>query len=285
MSENLRPFTTQRSLALNGGWLKPTQSVYVHVQDVDGVDFVKLGREPWLQGALFGTKKRGVWKDVSLFKCMTDLRNDAVDQVIKHTMDAKDPMADAEQSGVDLQQANIRAKLFHDAKIPAIITIDLESFTTPDGRPIPAKSCRVMSTPCRRTAVHMEAIGSNFDWLLHAMVKTWAVAQKNDEEQQASDHLQSFLQEFEYMVPKPVKMKALDSDQVLVSVWLRDSQGKWKIRKRGCSKFKCNTDDAEHFKATILRAAHILKKEFDANHVLWEDPGDPQEGQVSDSTA
>ena len=235
MSENIRPFTTQRSLALNGGWLKPTQSVHVHVQDVDGVDFVKLGLQPWLQGALFGTKKRGVWKNVSLFKYMTDLRNVVVDEAIKHTMDATDPMADAEQSGVDLQQANIRAKLFHDAKIPTMITINLESFTTPDGRPIPAKSCRVMSTPCRRTAVHMEAIGSNFDWLVHAVEKNWAGAQNTVEEQQASDQLQSFLQEFEYMVPKPVKMKAVDSHQVLVSVWLRDSQGKWKIRKKAAA--------------------------------------------------
>ena len=283
MSENIRPFTTQRSLALNGGWLKPTQSVHVHVQDVDGVDFVKLGLQPWLQGALFGTKKRGVWKNVSLFKCMTDLRNVVVDEAIKHTMDATDPMADAEQSGVDLQQANIRAKLFHDAKIPTVITINLESFTTPDGRPIPAKSCRVMSTPCRRTAVHMEAIGSNFDWLVHAVEKNWAGAQNTVEEQQASDQLQSFLQEFEYMVPKPVKMKAVDSHQVLVSVWLRDSQGKWKIRKKGCSNVNYPTDDVDQFRASLLRTARMLKKEFDANHVLWEEPGDPQEGQVSDS--
>jgi hypothetical protein len=283
MSENIRPFTTQRSLALNGGWLKATQSVYVHVQDVDGVDFVKLGREPWLQGALFGTKKRGLWKDLSLFKYMTDLRNVVVDEIIKSTMDATDPMADAEQSGVDLQQANKRAKLFHDAKVPTIITINLESFTTPDGRPIPAKSCKVMSTPCRRTAVHMEAIGSNFDWLVHAVDKTWVGAEKNDEEQQASDHLQAFLKEFEYMVPKPVKMKAVDSDKVSVWVWLRDSEGKWKKKKRSCINVNYPSDDVEHFKANLLRAARILKKEFDANHVHWEEPGDPQEGQVSDS--
>ncbi len=85
------------------------------------------------------------------------------------------------------------------------------------------------------------------------------------------------------MVPKPVKMMAVDSHQVLVSVWLRGSQRKWKVRKRSCSNI--NSGDGDHFKANLLRAAHILKKEFDADPDVWEEPGDPQEGQVGDSAA
>ena len=248
--------------------------VHFHVESVGGVDFVRLAKDTCLQQVLFGSKKRGVWKEANLFQHMINLRNAKVDEAIKLALSSNDPMAD-QSTGVDLFKDAKRTKLFHDAKIDPIIEITVEAFTTPDGKPIPAKVCRVMSTPVKNTAVHLEAISSNFDWLVYAIHNQWAIGKKSIDEEAAKEILQSFVSEFEYMVPKPVKVHVVDGNHVNVRVFYRLDQGGWKKKVRGCR--KDHYEDLESYKNAILGVVGSIKKFFDENHVpAWDDNGEDE---------
>ena len=243
--------------------------VHFPVESVGGVDFVKLTKDTGVQQVLFGSKKRGVWTDANLFQHMISLRNAKVDDAIKQALSSNDPMAD-QSTVVDLFKDAKRTKLFHDAKIDPIIEITVESFTTPDGKPIPEQVCRVMSTPAKNIAVHLEAIGSNFDWLVHAVRNHWEIGKKGSDEEEAKEFLQSFVSEFEYMVPKPVKVHVTDGNHVAVRVFYRLDQGAWKKKLRGCR--KDHYEDLESYKSAILGVVGSIKKFFDENHVpFWDD--------------
>ena len=81
-----KPFTTQRSMSVAGGWMDDKVVVHFHVESVGGVDFVRLAKDTGLQQVLFGSKKRGVWKDTNLFQHMVNLRNTKVDEAIKQAL-------------------------------------------------------------------------------------------------------------------------------------------------------------------------------------------------------
>jgi hypothetical protein len=221
-----------------------------------------------LQQVLFGSKKRGAWKHVSLFKFLAELRNDKVDAAILQKFMSDDPMADDAPDENLLKAAN-RSARFADAKISPIIELTCEAFTNADGKPIPAFAFRVLSTPSKMAAVHMEAIGANFDWLVHAAHVDWAVrlrAIKLAEQQE----LDEFVQEFEYLIPKPVKVKITSKDMVVLFVYIRSFDGKWLRKQRSCSMMYFD-GDKEAFKNGIGSLAKGIKKFFDDNHHPHED--------------
>ena len=131
--------------------------------------------------------------------CLKDARNKAIDQIMTDHLRASDPMS--ESITLPDNQAS-RSKLFHESKVPPILTITMDSFVTDNGEVIESCDLKITSHPKTHGLVCLELSCSSMRWLACMCARTYADGSADDhmkEEQDTIDMIKTWL-------PHPVKL-------------------------------------------------------------------------------
>ena len=122
-----------------------------------------------------------------LLSIIRDARNAKTDEIMSNHLRESDPMS--EQALTLPTEVKARAKLFHEAKVPAVLSINMGQYMNDDGDVIAPCELNVTSHPKQFGTPAIELIGANIEWLglmcsrtyadpgddqdLLEMVKTW----------------------------------------------------------------------------------------------------------------
>ena len=122
-----------------------------------------------------------------LLSIIKDARNAKTDEIMAKHLQGSDPMS--EQAATLPTDPKARAKLFHEAKVPAVLSITMGQYMNDDGDVIAPCELNVTSHPKQYGTPAIELIGANIEWLglmcsrtyedpgddqdLLEMVKTW----------------------------------------------------------------------------------------------------------------
>jgi hypothetical protein len=160
------------------------------VLTIGAQDFVTLGHQNGNLMTMFkpgaGTKP---FLPKALLSIIKDARNAKTDDIMAKHLQASDPMS--EQAATLPTDPTARAKLFHESKVPAVISISMCQYMTDDGDVIAPCELKVTSHPKHIGVPAIELIDANLEWLgmmcsrtypdsaddeladLLEMVKTW----------------------------------------------------------------------------------------------------------------
>ena len=122
-----------------------------------------------------------------LLSIIRNARNAKTEEIMANHLRASDPMS--EQALTLPTEIKARAKLFHEAKVPAVLSITMGQYMNDDGDVIAPCELNVTSHPKQYGTPAIELIGANIEWLglmcsrtyedsgddqdLLEMVKTW----------------------------------------------------------------------------------------------------------------
>ena len=122
-----------------------------------------------------------------LLAIIRNARNAKTEEIMANHLRASDPMS--EQALTLPTEIKARAKLFHEAKVPAVLSITMGQYMNDDGDVIAPCELNVTSHPKQYGTPAIELIGANIEWLglmcsrtyedsgddqdLLEMVKTW----------------------------------------------------------------------------------------------------------------
>ena len=122
-----------------------------------------------------------------LLSIIKDARNAKTDEIMAKHLQGSDPMS--EEAATLPTDPKARAKLFHEAKVPAVLSINMGQYMNDDGDVIAPCELNVTSHPKQFGTPAIELIGANIEWLglmcsrtyadpgddqdLLEMVKTW----------------------------------------------------------------------------------------------------------------
>lgn len=196
----------------------------------------------------------------SFFSKVAQLRDSAVDALIKQHLKDEDTMADGDQVQV---KARGRSLLFHAAKVPQLIPITFPEFTLDSGERRAEYTFMVVATPKRGTALTLELTDAVLDWAKAAIEWCWGGGKRRADN--ASD-----LPQLEHA---ECKWRRRGSQGDAVYCRYRTAEGKWKTHSLTPAK----SDDEQTYLALVREAEQKVKAVFDANHVP-----EPQETEGED---
>lgn len=129
-----------------------------------------------------------------LIVTLKDARNKAVDGIIARHMRAMDPMAE----NIEVPDAiNPRMRLFHEAKVPPIVSVDMHSFMTDSGNAVPGCQIKVCTHPKAHGLMSIEFNDFNMSWIASMCCRTYpdhaGVDEGSDDEQDRVDMVRSWL--------------------------------------------------------------------------------------------
>jgi hypothetical protein len=143
------------------------------VLTIGAQDFVTLGNK---NGNLMTMFKPGAetkpFLPKALLSIIKDARNAKTDDIMAKHLQASDPMS--EQAATLPTDPTARAKLFHESKVPAVISISMCQYMTDDGDVIAPCELKVTSHPKHLGVPAIELIDANLEWLGMMCSRTYA---------------------------------------------------------------------------------------------------------------
>lgn len=284
-----KPFTVQHVLELQGGHL--TKPLKISCETVSAQCFTYLRKtDAGLARALgFPTPKNSSpFANVNIFEYLTQVRNEKVDKLIRDHLLNQDSMAD-HSCTIDIAQEG-RLRLFDDAKIPQVISVEMPPFISPEGRRVDARSIDMIATPRRNVSPCVEASAELFEWILHACHHTWPVdaVPKRKRCPSSDEDAEADLPE----LPEPVKYLDVAKDKIVLKVYYKkDTSKKWHMKSKHLNISVFNSDlTCKARDDAILAMAGILKEYYEKSHTPAldkppEDDAEPEEGVEPDHDA
>jgi hypothetical protein len=168
MDQEPAPFRCGPSITVEGGYLKKAWPCQATV--IGGAHFIALKKTDRDLGKALGYLGRSPLAGINVFDYIANLRNKKVDQLIHEK--CSDPLADIDGFKAEGKE---RIKLFSQAEIPNVVSVDLAASTAASGKRIPWIVCKVVATLYRHTTVTVEASPYMLDWLVQACPIDWSV--------------------------------------------------------------------------------------------------------------
>ena len=250
------PFTVQRALVVEGGWLQAPWPVDAKV--IEGGEFVSLQTTDRNLAKALGMNmsERSPLAKCSFFALLASTRDDAVDTLINSTKVDRDPMADSSSAAqASPVPSKGRSAAFADADIPATVTLHMAAFVTPDGQRVDEHTLRVVTTPKRRGNVTMEATPENFEWLmLAAQVEGDIPKPEKRQHEDEGDDLPT--------LSPPCQFQKTGGGKLKVYCYYRH-QGQWKKHQQSVQVGILGGDSLE---AAIRRCEGSVMDFYNSNH-------------------
>ena len=168
------------------------------VLTIGAQDFLPLGAK---NGNLMTMFKAGTkpFLPKALLSIIKDARNAKTDDIMAKHLQASDPMS--EQAATLPTDPTARAKLFHESKVPAVISISMCQYMTDDGDVIAPCELKVTSHPKHIGVPAIELIDANLEWLGMMCSRTYA-----DSGDDAEGELADLLEMVKTWLPDDVKI-------------------------------------------------------------------------------
>ena len=169
-------FTMTKSVVIRGGWLKDPWVLEADAESPadSTVFFYKISdRDRNLAKAIGGEmeSRDQVIQAGALIEELTSLVDDAVDDAIRESRIASDPMAD-QNAKVQIPTRG-REKAFEKANVPEILTVQYPALMDENGQTIKPQSIRVKAQS-RRGRAPMVVLDEDFlEWFLKAASAKW----------------------------------------------------------------------------------------------------------------
>jgi hypothetical protein len=272
MSRMETPFVvTVGAVVVSGGHLK--EPWLVDAKLVDNKHFIRLskGDRKLAKAVGFDVKQaRSWWPEGSFIQIITQLRDDAVDELIHNHFVDDDPMADSQQASPQKVNHLPRPQLFETAKVEQVIEITYPAFTASDGARVPSHMLRVISTPRKGGAVTMELTAEN----MQLIAMTVGPAAEDDVADGDGDEpnvrTDGDEPDTHFIINEPnVRWAKRSADSAWVmSCSYRAGTGKWKTHSK-----VPNFEDDDELNDNIMRQTAAKVQEFyRENHVHAERP-------------
>ena len=113
-----------------------------------------------------------------LTSIIRDARNAKTDDIMAKHLQRSDPMS--EEAATLPTDPKARAKLFHEAKVPAVLSISMGEYMTDDGDVIAPCELNVTSHPKHHGMPAIALIGANIEWLGLMCSRTYADSGDDD---------------------------------------------------------------------------------------------------------
>jgi len=224
-----KPFTIKPVLSIQGGYMK--KDMLLECEYIDNTPFIALKKTNRNLGKMLGKAQCAQnWSplsDCDLFEKVKLLRNDKVDEIIKHAMTTNDPLPDAMNFKIDNKQ---RRRLFTDCKVPDVIEIELPQFVTDEGKHVGVRQLKVASTWNVCNAPSIEATGANMDWLILACQHEWGSKHVSPKRKRDDDDIIMTLP----TLPDPLKYRVDPDGEIRIVGYIKPTKPAtlWKRRQK-----------------------------------------------------